>query len=109
MPVLTLTANADKIHSVQESLILLLAVLIILTALIAVIKVREQLAEKKKSENNALSVPVAGVAVGVAGDLDLHDVDDWTAAMIMAIVADHMKVPLNALRFKSIRQIEEVK
>lgn len=40
------------------------------------------------------------------GDCDLIAVDDRTAAMIMAIVADQMGEPLNTLRFRSIRPID---
>lgn len=41
------------------------------------------------------------------GECDLHDVDDKTAAFIMAIVADKMQAPLNELYFKSIQEIKK--
>ena len=47
------------------------------------------------------------VAPGAAGELKLFDTDPRTAAMLMAIVADTMKVPVNELRFLSIREIKE--
>jgi Na+-transporting methylmalonyl-CoA/oxaloacetate decarboxylase gamma subunit len=37
------------------------------------------------------------------GELKLYDVDERTAAMIMAIVSDESGIPLNELNFKSIR------
>lgn len=40
------------------------------------------------------------------GELKLFDVDEKTAAMIMAIVSDESKIPLAELQFKSIRAIE---
>lgn len=43
-------------------------------------------------------------APGSLGDIKLFDVDDQTAAMIMAIVADELKAPLNELRFISIKE-----
>ncbi|MDR0361690.1 MAG: OadG family protein [Planctomycetota bacterium] len=43
-------------------------------------------------------------AKGSLGDIKLHDVDDKTAALLMAIVADEMQAPLNELRFLSIRE-----
>jgi Na+-transporting methylmalonyl-CoA/oxaloacetate decarboxylase gamma subunit len=43
-------------------------------------------------------------AKGSLGDIRLFDVEDRTAAMIMAIVADKMDAPLNELRFLSIRE-----
>ena len=45
------------------------------------------------------------VADGSLGDVKLYDVDDATAAMIMAIVADQLDAPLNELRFKSIKEV----
>ncbi len=40
------------------------------------------------------------------GELKLYNVDEKTAAMIMAIVSDESQIPLSELRFKSIRLIE---
>ena len=48
-------------------------------------------------------------APGSAGDLKLYDTDPRTAAMLMAIVADELQLPLNELRFLSIREIKEEK
>jgi hypothetical protein len=42
-----------------------------------------------------------------AGELMLKNVDEKTAAMIMAIVSDESNIPLSELRFKSIKLIEE--
>lgn len=46
-------------------------------------------------------------APGSCGEIKIHDVDDKTAAMLMAIVADELKAPLNELRFISIRAIKK--
>ena len=72
---------------------------------------------KKSEENNAVPAPVsipAPVSPGVplpednsAGKLDLIDVDEPTAAVIMAIVSDQSGIPLNRLSFKSIRKTED--
>ena len=43
-------------------------------------------------------------APGSQGDVDLYNVDDHTAALLMAIVADDLKADLNTLRFTSIRE-----
>ena len=43
-------------------------------------------------------------APGSLGEIKLFDVDDQTAAMVMAIVADELKAPLNELRFISIKE-----
>lgn len=45
-------------------------------------------------------------AAYAAGEVMRYDVDDRTVAMLMAIVADEMKVPVNELRFISIREVE---
>ena len=46
-------------------------------------------------------------APGSAGELKLYDTDPRTAAMLMAIVADELKTPLNELRFVSIKEVKE--
>ena len=101
--------------SLLLSLIGFLVVFIALIALIAVIKVITALFTRKESAPAVpVTAPVPAVpiiemvpAAGSTGELDLYEVDDYTAALIMAIVADNLKVPLNTLRFKSIRLIEE--
>ena len=40
------------------------------------------------------------------GEVLLYDVDEKTAACIMAIVSDQTKIPLNELIFKSIRALD---
>ena len=57
----------------------------------------------------AAAAPAAAnkpLAPGTAGELKLYDTDPRDAAMIMAIVADETKIPLNELRFISIREVE---
>ena len=52
-------------------------------------------------------VPAGPTAPGTAGDLKLYGTPDRDAAMIMAIVADELKIPLNELRFISIREVNK--
>lgn len=64
----------------------------------------------KAAPVSASAVPTASgsaapTAPGSAGGCELHNVDPKVAAMLMAIVADKMGVPLNELRFRSIREI----
>ena len=47
------------------------------------------------------------VAKGTCGELKLINTDERDAAMIMAIVADNLGTPLNELRFKSIKKVED--
>ncbi len=56
------------------------------------------------AEAPAAFAPTMVPAKGSLGDVKLYDVEDRTAAMLMAIVADEMKAPLNELRFLSIRE-----
>lgn len=69
--------------------------------------------EKKAAPAVAEAAPVAAVpaaepvyAPGTAGELKLYDTDERDAAMIMAIVADELGVPLNELRFRSIKEVK---
>ena len=64
-------------------------------------------ADQTEIEREAAAPSIkAEPAPGTAGELKLYDTDSRDAAMIMAIVADELKVPLNQLRFHSIRQIK---
>ena len=58
-------------------------------------------------QGEVLSIPRGPAAPGSAGELKLYDTDPRTAAMLMAIVADNLQVPLNELRFLSIREIKD--
>ena len=42
---------------------------------------------------------------GLSGEIALYDVDEKTAACIMAIISDETKIPLNQLIFKSIKAL----
>ena len=54
------------------------------------------------------SEPVkAPEAKGSCGDMKLYDVAPREAAMVMAIIADETKTPLNQLRFKSIKKVNK--
>jgi len=62
-------------------------------------------AEETMTAQAAESVPAAE-APGTAGDIKLYDVEPRTAAMLMAIVADSAGIPLNELRFISVREVK---
>ena len=40
------------------------------------------------------------------GELEITGLDEKTAAMVMAIAADDLKIPLNELQFKSIKALD---
>lgn len=58
----------------------------------------------KKEETENVEQPLAK---GTCGELKLINTDERDAAMIMAIVADQTNTPLNELRFKSIKRVED--
>lgn len=61
---------------------------------------------KKGAYTTLESKPVSktvNIAETSGGELTLYNVDEPTAAMIMAIVCDQTDIPLNELRFISIK------
>lgn len=65
--------------------------------------------KKKKDKQEDTQVEEKQYAQGTCGELKLINTDERDAAMIMAIVADETQTPLNELRFKSIKRVEEEK
>lgn len=64
--------------------------------------------KKKAAEESAPAESVEQeLAPGSCGDLVLVKTDERDAAMIMAIVADTTGTPLNQLKFKSIKRIDQ--
>jgi Na+-transporting methylmalonyl-CoA/oxaloacetate decarboxylase gamma subunit len=55
----------------------------------------------------AQMAPAGNAAHFADGELKLFDVDEKTAALIMAIVSDESSIPLSQLHFKSIRLIKQ--
>lgn len=96
-------------------------VVIAMLALIAVVlyvfsKVMYNISGKKEVKETAMETIASAAPVSnavpladgnSAGKLDLVDVDEPTAAVIMAIVSDQSGIPLNRLNFKSIRKVED--
>lgn len=63
--------------------------------------------KKNKEEETATDTVEQPLAKGTCGELKLINTDERDAAMIMAIVADQTNTPLNELRFKSIKRVED--
>ena len=61
----------------------------------------------QQSASNEVAGETAELASGTCGELKLINTDERDAAMIMAIVADSTGTPLNELRFKSIKKVED--
>ncbi len=104
--------------------LLILALLAVLVLLLSkTIRAVEGTAKKAKksvgtSETGAASASATAVSPASAGGtplplntsagtLDTYNVDERTAAVIMAIVSHESGIPLNRLQFKSIKQIEK--
>ncbi|MEA4921568.1 MAG: OadG family protein [Clostridiaceae bacterium] len=104
-------------EALGNSVLGMAVVFLMLVVLMAIIVIMGKSMEKKGETPAQVNAPLKAAplavlsavkgpaAMGTAGSVDLHSVDQKTAAMIMAIVADEMKVPLNELRFISIKQI----
>lgn len=130
MYILLTAAESSAEVSIPESLLLSLVgfslVFIVLIVLILVIKLIAGISKRIESSEETVTestvsaasseIPAETVlaankipAPGSLGDVDLYSVDDTTAAMLMAIVADELKTPLNELRFISIKELGETK
>ena len=105
---MTITFGEAMIYSVLGLSVVFFA----LVLLLVMIKVLVALTDGKKKAEPAPAAAAAApvekkLAPGTAGELKLYDTEPRTAAMLMAIVADELKAPLNELRFISIREIKE--
>lgn len=107
--------------SLLDSLVGLLVVFFALVLLMCMIKIMTVIGDSRQKKAAAAAMPadlpaqpeaaplqkLQPLAPGTAGDVKLYDTDPRTAAMLMAIVADELKAPINELRFLSIREIKE--
>jgi hypothetical protein len=104
-------------QSLVVSLFSISLVFFVLASLFLLIKlfslVLKSVADKKSETNvqsfeHAAAQSVQGTDENAfsSGELKLYNVDEKTAAMIMAIVSDESKIPLSELNFKSIKALE---
>ena len=90
--------------------LLVLVVLVVLMGFIFLLSfvVRKFDGRGKKADAVASATnAIPELAPGSSGSVMLNNVDDRTAAMVMAIVADELKTPLNELKFLSIKEVTE--
>lgn len=114
-----LPAVLEQLPTALTGFIVVLSMLaIIAIAILVFSKVMYSFSKKKgeketvveTSANNVAGATVSGTPLAdgnSAGKLDLVDVDESTAAVIMAIVSDQSGIPLNRLNFKSIKKVED--
>ena len=97
--------------------LILLMVVIIIVGKVMTGKAEKAEAARKASQPAVPAAPAPAAAVpvpaakkklapGSAGEVKIYDTDPRDAAMIMAIVADELKKPLNELRFISIKEVK---
>jgi len=113
---LSLSIGENLLDAALGYLVVFIGLALLMFVIIAVGKV--MIAQSKKSRK-AAEAPAADVAPtapapaapkklapGAAGEVKIYDTDPRDAAMIMAIVADKLKKPLNELRFVSIKEVK---
>ena len=101
MPVLT-NLSVDNLLTI--GLVALLALVVVIAVIRKAVSNKKAAAAPVAAEE--IPAPAAPEAPGAAGQLKLHDVEPKTAAMLMAIVADKLKKPVNTLRFLSIKEVK---
>jgi len=85
-------------------LISLSLIIMLQSKLFAALKLGRKEIPQKKSE---LAEPAEKMDTAIsAGQLKLFDVDEKTAAVIMAIVIHESGIPLSELQFKSIKSLD---
>ncbi len=105
----TLAVVVLGMATVFAVLMLLWLFITIESKVVASMEEKKKAAELIPTTTQAPEAPAAApapLAKGSCGPVMLHDVPDRTAAMIMAIVADELKTPLNELRFISIKEVK---
>lgn len=85
----------------------LIFLLIVVTIMVKIMSGKTKKTVQAAEAAPAVEAPEPQKAPGSAGQIKLYDTDPKDAAMIMAIVADELKTPLNELRFISIKEVKE--
>ncbi len=106
---MTLDLGGYALYSVMGICVVFAALVLIMCMIKILIAVTEKKTAPAAEAPDALAAAAAPepvLAPGTAGDLCLYDTDPRDAAMVMAIVADELKKPLNELRFISIKEVK---
>lgn len=117
---ITLTMPETMLVAVAGILVVMVELALITVLILGISKVLRSIESKLTGENNdvyeikpaasaAVNTPVAApVAYAPAGSIQLIDVDEPTAAVVMALVSNQSGIPLERLMFKSIKGITEL-
>ena len=107
-----ISAGEAVVNAVLGYAVVFVGLILLMIVVILMGKVMAKKTAKDAAPAPVVPAPAAPLKViipeapGTAGELKLYDTDPKTAAMIMAIVADELKTPLNQLRFKSIKEVK---
>lgn len=102
----------ESIITAMFCLSLVFIVLFILCAMVKLLSLVVGIKSGGKTGVKASEVPEGtgkentGTVQVSTGELKLKNVDEKTAALIMAIVSDESKIPLSELCFKSIKAVD---
>ncbi len=106
----------EQLPTALTGFVVVLSMLAIIAVAILIFSKVMSSVSGKKSKEEPVAVSETKTPAGVplaegnsAGSLDLIDVDESTAAVIMAIVSEESGIPLNRLSFKSIKKVEDEK
>ncbi|MBR2759810.1 MAG: OadG family protein [Solobacterium sp.] len=105
-----MSAGRALIIAVSGFMIVFLMLCLLWFIMVLINKVTTSLEKGTKTEAPAPEVkvkpePAKPQEAVFGGEIALYDVDEKTAACIMAIVSDETKIPLSQLVFKSIRAL----
>ncbi len=109
--------------SLSVSLFCIATVFVVLSCVFALVKILSKVlgrigpknagiltaAKQEAGTPAAVTIGGPGADGGSTGELKLIDVDEKTAAMIMAIVSHESRIPLSELSFKSIRALDDTR
>lgn len=107
----TLTLGQGVLISIYGFLTVFMMLMVLMFIIKVLSKIVFALATKKESKPQTSNIDsvqhVEPEPKEFTGEIKLIDVDEKTAACIMAIISDETKIPLDQLIFKSIRAVEE--
>lgn len=101
----SLLVDAFGLSIVFAVLISLSLIIKLITRIFSRLEKRETESNKTHTEQQSAISPAE--ARYADGELKLFEVDEKTAALIMAIVSDESNIPLSELHFKSIRLMKQ--
>lgn len=103
-----MTLAQAALYSLVGICVVFFALILLMFVIKILIKVTDE--TPKAAPATAAAAPAEApkrpLAPGTAGEIKLYDTELRDAAMIMAIVADELKKPINELRFISIREVK---